>query len=180
MTKLSIAVLLIVSIAALGFAQEPAAPKPGPEHKKIEAFAGKWNFTGKAEPGPMGGGGAVTFTETCEMFEGGFALVCHSEGKSPMGPSKAMSIMTYDTEKKAYTYYAVENGFPPFLAIGQSADGKTWNWKTETKMGDKSMMTQVTVTLVSPTSQTFEMKMSMDGGKTWTPGVTGKSTKATS
>ena len=63
MTKLSIAVLLIVSIAALGFAQEPAAPKPGPEHKKIEAFAGKWNFTGKAEPGPMGGGGAVTFTD---------------------------------------------------------------------------------------------------------------------
>jgi hypothetical protein len=167
-------------MAALGFAQEPAAPKPGPEHKKIEAFAGKWNFAGKAEAGPMGGGGAVTFTETCEMFEGGFALVCHSEGKSPMGPSKAMSIMTYDAEKKAYTYYAVENGFPPFLAIGQTADGKTWNWKTETKMGDKSMMTQVTVTLVSPTSQTFEMKMSMDGGKTWTPGVTGKSTKATS
>jgi hypothetical protein len=180
MTKLLTAVLLIVSVAVIGFAQEPAAPKPGPEHKKIEAFAGKWNFSGKAESGPMGEGGPVTFTENCEMFQGGFALVCHAEGKNPMGSTKSMSIMSYDSEKKAYTYYAVESGWPPFQATGQSSDGKTWSWKTETKMGEKTMLTQVTVTLVSPTSQTFEMKMSTDGGKTWTPGMSGKSTKATS
>ncbi len=162
-----------------GLAQEPQMPAPGPEHKAISAFAGRWNFEGKAEAGPMGPGGPVTFTETCEMFEGGFALVCRSEGKSPMGPTKALSIMTYDTQKKAYTYYAVDSGFPPFMATGKNAKN-AWNWETETKMGDQTMKTAVTVTLTSPTSQTFEMKMSMDGGKTWVTGVSGKSTKVSS
>jgi hypothetical protein len=168
--------LALVLVSAVAFAQEPPAPAPGPEHKAISAFAGKWSFEGKTEAGPMGPGGPVTFTETCEMFQGGFALVCRSEGKNPMGPTKSLSILTYDIEKKAYTYYAVEADWPPFSATGKT-DGKVWNWLTETKMGNQTMTTAVTVTLTSPTSQTFDMKMSMDGGKTWSPGMSGKSTK---
>lgn len=171
--------VLLVSTAALSLAQEPQVPKPGPEHKAITAFAGKWSFEGTLQEGSMGPGGPVTFTETCELFEGGFALVCRSEGKNPMGPAKSLSIMTYDTEKKAYTYYGVESGGPPFMATGKS-DGKTWDWKTTSKMGDQTMDTAVTVVLTSPTSQTFEMKMSTDGGKTWKPVMSGKSTKVTS
>jgi hypothetical protein len=160
-------------------AQEPPTPTPGPEHKALAAFAGKWSFEGKANDGPMGKGGPVTFTENCELFEGDFALVCRSEGNGPMGPSKSLAIMTYDTEKKAYIYYAVESGMPAFMATGTS-DGKVWNWKAESKWGGKTITTAVTVTLASPTSQTFEMKMSEDGGKTWTPAMSGKSTKVTS
>jgi len=169
-------VLLLTSTTAVT-AQEPQMPAAGPEHKAISAFAGKWSFEGKMNDGPMGPGGAVTFTETCEMFEGGFALVCRSEGKNPMGPTKTIAIMSYDSEKKVYTYYAVESGFPAFLATGKN-DGKVWNWETVSKMGDQTFHTAVTVTLTSPTSQTFDMKMSTDGGKTWVPGVSGKSTKS--
>ena len=154
-------------------------PAPGPEHKAVSAFAGKWNFEGKAKAGPMGPGGPITFTETCEMFQGDFALVCRSEGKNPMGPTKTLAIMSYDAEKKAYTYYAVESGFPPFMATGKNV-GKVWNWKTVSKMGGQTMNTAVTVTVTSPTSQTFEMKMSTDGGKTWLPAVSGKSTRISS
>jgi hypothetical protein len=178
---ISIPAVLMVSLATVVFAlgQEPQMPTPGPEHKAVAAFAGKWSFAGKLEPGPMGPGGPVAFTENCEMFEGGFALVCRSEGKNPMGPIKTVSIMTYDSEKKAYTYYAVESGAPAFMAMGKS-DGKTWNWKVESKMGGQTMDTAVTVVLTSPTSQTFDMKISMDGGKTWTPVMSGKSTKSAS
>jgi hypothetical protein len=42
------------------------------------------------------------------------------------------------------------------------------------------MDTAVTVVLTSPTTQTFEMKVSTDGGKTWTPVMSGKSTKSAS
>jgi Protein of unknown function (DUF1579) len=175
MTRFSVLILLTAS--TVGLAQEHKMPAPGPEHKAISAFAGKWSFEGKAEAGPMGPGGPVTFTETCEMFEGGFALVCRSEGKNPMGPTKTIAIMSYDTDKKAYTYYAVESGFPAFTATGKNV-GKAWNWETVSKMGDQTVNTAVTVTLTSPTSQTFEMKMSTDGGKTWVPAMSGKSTKA--
>ena len=175
MKKLTTLMILFASTAAVT-AQEPEMPKPGPEHKAISAFAGKWSFEGKADDGPMGPGGPVTFTETCEMFEGGFALVCRSEGKDPMGPTKAISIMSYDPEKKAYTYYAVQSGYPAFTATGKNV-GKAWNWETVSKMGDQTMNTAVTITLTSPTSQTFDLKMSTDGGKTWMPGMSGKSTK---
>ena len=169
--------LMILSATAVAvMAQEPPMPMPGPEHKAISAFAGKWSFEGKVNDGPMGPGGPVTFTETCEMFEGGFALVCRSEGKNPMGPTKAIAIMSYDPEKKVYTYYAVQSGYPAFTATGKNV-GEAWNWETVSKMGDQTMNTAVTVTLTSPTSQTFDLKMSTDGGKTWMPGMSGKSTK---
>ena len=158
-------------------AQAPQTPTPGPEHKALSAFAGKWSFEGTMNEGPMGPGGPVIFTETCEMFEGGFALVCRSEGKHPIGPVKTLSIMSYDAEKKAYTYYAVEPGMPPFMAIGKN-EGKAWNWTTESTMGGQTMKTAVTVTVPTPTSQTFDMKWSTDGGKTWLPVMSGKSTKS--
>ncbi len=175
MKRLSLLILLTASTVVL--AQQHQMPTPGPEHKAISVFAGKWTFEGKAEASPMGPGGPVTFTETCETFQGGFALVCRSEGKNPMGPVKSVAIMSYDPDKKAYTYYAVEAGMPPFMATGKN-DGKTWNWETESKMGGKVTKTAVTVTVPSPTSQTFDMKMSEDGGKTWKQVMSGKSTKS--
>lgn len=178
MRRLLAPTILLVTIATYA-AVQPPMPAPGPEHKAISAFAGKWSFVGTVNEGPMGPGGPVTFTETCEMWEGGFALVCRSEGKNPMGPIKAVAIMSYDTNRKTYTYYAVEPGMEPFMALGKN-EGKNWNWKTESKMGDQTMTTAVTVTLPNPTTQTFDMKMSMDGGKTWTPVMSGKSTKTTS
>jgi len=119
----------------------------------------------------------ISFTESCEWFEGGFALVCRSEGQGPMGPSKSLSIMTYDAGKKAYTYYGLESNAPPFMAIGQR-QGKDWRWGSEAKMGEKSMKTRVTITEISPSSYGFEMEMSTDGG-TWTRAMGGKSTKKT-
>jgi hypothetical protein len=178
MKRLATLTIPLVFAAARAMAQGEM-PKPGPEHQAMSVFAGKWSFEGKIEDGPMGPGGPTSFTEACELFEGGFALVCRSEGKNPAGPVKALAVMSYDTEKKAYTYYGVESGMPVFMATGQS-DGKTWNWKSSAKMGDQTMDTAVTVVLTSPTSQTFEMKMSTDGGKTWTSVISGKSTKSTS
>jgi hypothetical protein len=167
----------LLALAVSGRSQE--MPKPGPEHQAMGIFLGKWSFDGEAEEGLMGPGGKVTFTESCEWFEGGFALVCRTEGKNPMGPTRSLSIMSYDAEKKTYTYYAVESGFPPFLATGQH-EGKAWRWHTESSMGGQTMKTEVTITEVSPTATTLEMKASMDGGKTWAPVMQGKSTKTSS
>jgi len=175
--KKLLTVIILSASTAMVTAQEPEMPKPGPEHKAVSVFVGKWSFEGKMNDGPFGPGGAVTFTETCEPFEGGFAIVCRSEGKNPMGPTKTLSIMSYDSEKKHYTYYALESGMPAFMATGKN-EGKAWNWDVESTMGGQTMWTKVTVTVPTPTSQTFEMKMSTDGGKTWMPAMTGKSTKS--
>ena len=175
------AMLLVILVAWVGVtgvltAQE-GPPKPGPEHKRIEYFKGTWNFTGEAKASPMGPAGAVTFKEVCEMFDGGgFALVCRSDGKNPMGPAKSISIMSYDVEKKAYTYTAAETNNPVFTALGQVNNG-TWNWKTESTMGGKTMAVLVTITEKGGTAYDFKMEMAMDGG-TPTTVMEGKATKS--
>ena len=103
MSRTTLAAALVVLVAVGGAVAQEGAPKPAPEHKRLAYFAGTWNFQGEAKASPMGPGGPITFKETCELMEGGFALVCRSEGKGPMGPTKSVSIMSYDVEKKAYT-----------------------------------------------------------------------------
>ena len=124
----------------------------------------------------MGKGGPVTFKETCELMEGGFSLVCRSDGKSPMGPTRAVAIMGYDADKKAYTYTAAESNSPVFIATGQ-VQGSTWTWTLESSMGTQKLTTRVTVKENGPKSYDFTMEMSMDG-KTFQQIVAGKATKA--
>jgi len=153
-----------------------APPKPGPEHKKIAYFAGTWDFKGESKASPMGPAGPMTFKETCEIFDGGFAVVCRSEGKSPMGPTKAISIMSYDADKKAYTYTAAESNTPVFTALGQTANG-VWTWNTESKMGANTMKTRVIITEKGPSAYDFKMEMAMDAGA-FAPVAEAKVTKA--
>lgn len=169
------AAAMVFSILGASLAQE-APPKPGPEHKKISFFAGTWEFRGEAKASPMGPAGPMSFRETCELFEGGFALICRSEGKGPTGPSKALSIMSYDAEKKAYTYTGVESNVPVFTALGQS-QGDTWTWASESKMGGQVMKTRVTIKETGATSYEFRMESSMNGGP-FTPVMEGTATRA--
>ena len=101
----ALSLVTIVSLAA----QAPPAPKPGPEHERLKYFVGKWTTEGEMKPGPMGPGGKFTSTDTCEWFEGRFAVVCHSDGKMAAGPAKSIGILGYSAEEKVYTYYGVDN-----------------------------------------------------------------------
>src|SRR4029450_14144015 len=85
------------------------APKPGPEHKKLEYFAGKWTTEPEAKATPFGPAGKYTSKDDCSVFQGGFAVVCHSEGTGPMGAMKSVGILGYSGEDKVYTYYGLDN-----------------------------------------------------------------------
>src|SRR5947209_19073053 len=51
-------------------------PKPGPEVQQLGKFVGEWTTVGTVKPGPMGPGGKVTGTESCEWVSGGYAVLC--------------------------------------------------------------------------------------------------------
>lgn len=163
-------------VAAVSAAQPPAAPpKPGPEHKKIEYFAGKWAFEGEMKESPFGPAGKATGSETCEWFAGGFHLTCRSESKSPMGESKGLGIWAYDASEKVYTYYGVESGGMAVLSKG-TLEGDTWAWKNDMKMGDKTVKSRYTVKQVSPDVYHFKWETSLDGAS-WTLVQEGKGTR---
>ena len=156
--------IVFVAMATLGvvvpsmLAAQMPMPTAGPEHKRMNYFVGTWTFTGTAKDTPMGKGGPITLKETCELMDGGFAVVCRSDGKGPTGPQKAVSIMSYDAEKKAYSFTAAESNMPVFTASGQ-VTGPTWTWTTQAS----GMTMRVTVTEKDPKAYDFVMEMSMDG-----------------
>ena len=162
-------------LAAAASAQMPSAPKPGPELKKLDYFAGTWTTDGDIKPGPMGPGGKFGGTDHVQWMDGGYFLVTHSEFKSAMGNGTETSYMGYDSNDKVYTYDS-------FNSLGESdhskgtVDGDTWTWNSEEKMGGQTMKGRFTVKVVSATVYNFKFEMSPDGS-TWTTVMDGKATK---
>lgn len=165
---------VVLQLAAI--AQTPA--KPGPEHQRLGYFVGKWTAEGEAKPGPFGPGGKITSVDSCEWFDGHFAVICRSEGKSPMGPSKSIGILGYNTEEKVYTYYATDNSNMNMASVPRgTVQGDTWTYNDEGTMGGKKFKTRVTIKEVSPTAYTFNMDLQGPDGK-WIPMVETRNTKS--
>jgi len=163
---------LLLALAAVA---QMEAPKPGPEHKKLDMFAGSWALEGDMKPGPMGPGGKMTETEKCDWMQGGFYVVCHSDFKSSMGDGAGLSIMGYSSDDKAYTYREF-NSWGEFDDSKGALDGDTWTWTSDEKMGGMTMKGRFTMKILSSTSYNFTFEMSQDGAK-WTTVMDGKATK---
>ena len=158
-------------------AQAPQAPKPTAEHQRLGYFAGNWTGTGEMKPGPMGPGGNVVSKESCEWFEGRFALVCRSEMTTGGVPMKGVAIMSYSPDEKVYTYYGTDSmGMTMMAAARGTLKGDTWAYTDESMMGGQKMATRVTIKEASPTSYTFSMEMAGPDGK-FAPVMTTTNTK---
>jgi len=165
---------LLLAAAALA---QMEMPKPGPEHKKLDIFAGSWTLDADLKPGPMGPGGKVNETEKCDWMEGNFFLACQIDYKSAaMGNGSGASYMGYSNDDKAYTYREFNSWGESTDARG-TVDGDTWTWTSEEKMGGMTTKGRFTVKILSPTSYSFSYEMSQDGTK-WTLIMDGKATKA--
>jgi hypothetical protein len=156
--------------------QESKMPKPGPEHKRIAYLAGHWTSEGDMKPGPFGPGGKFTTTDHNEWFPGGFFLVIHSTGTSPMGTMQEMAIIGYDAAEKVYTYDGFSNMGEHEVSKG-TIEGDTWTWISEEKVEGKTIKGRYIMKEISPASYTFKYDYSMDGS-TWTNAMEGKATKA--
>jgi Protein of unknown function (DUF1579) len=168
---------LSLAVAPAAFAQG-AAPAPGPEHKKLGFFVGKWNVEGELKAGPMGPGGKYTASDTCEWFEGGFSVICRSEGKMPTGPAKSIGILSYSSEEKVYTYYGTDNSGMTMASVPKGTrTGDTWTYNDEGLMGGQKVKSRVVIKEVSPKEYTFRMEFAGPDGK-WMPVMEAKNTKA--
>jgi hypothetical protein len=162
---------------SLVFAAGQPAPTPGPEHKKLGYFVGKWTTEGEIKASPMGPAGKVASTDDCQWFDGGFAVICRSTGKTPAGPSKSVGIMGYSTEEKVYTYYGVDNSAMAMTNVPRgTVNGDTWTYTDESLMGGQKVKSRVTIKTLSPTAYTFTMEIQGPDGK-WAPMMEAKSTK---
>jgi len=167
-------VMLLLGIALLARAQMER-PKPAPELKKLDYFAGTWTAEGDIKPGPMGPGGKFTGTNHVQWMDGTFFLVTHSEFNGAMGKGTETAYMGYDGNDKMYTYDSFNSLGEADHAKG-NVDGDTWTWQSETRMGPQTIKGRLTIKVLSATAYNFKFEMSPDG-TTWNTVLEGKDTK---
>lgn len=172
-TRSSVAVILICGFTAqLLLAQAPPAPpKPGPEHKKLEYFVGKWTVEGEIKANEFVGASKLVSSETCTLGPGGFYVECRAEGQLPT----RLAILAYDSHAKVYTSYYANSGGLVGTATG-SVSGNTWTWMVEDKFAGKAIKGRTTITMSSPTQYTSKYEMADEKGG-YTTIVEGKATK---
>jgi uncharacterized protein DUF1579 len=167
------AAVLLLAAAALAQMQ---MPKPGPEHKKLDAFEGSWTLEGDMKASPMGPAGKMTETEKCERMEGGFFVLCHVQFVSKaMGNGSGISVLGYSNDDKVYTYRAF-NSWGEFENAKGTWDGDTITWSSDDKMGGTTVKGRFTMKFTTPTTYDFSYATSQDGAN-WTTFMDGKATK---
>lgn len=171
-TRSWVVVILICGFTSLLLAQAPPAPpKPGPEHKKLEYFIGKWTVESEIKANEFVRGGKTAYTDTCTLGPGGFYVECLAEGQLPT----RLAIMAYDSHAKVYTSYYANSGGLVGTATG-SVDGNTWTWMVEDKFAGKAIKGRTTITIISPTQYTAKYEMADEKGG-YTTILEGKATK---
>ena len=171
-TLMCTALLLGVALSARAQMEKP---KPAPELKKLDYFAGTWIAEGSIKPGPMGPGGKFTGTNHVQWMDGAFFLVTHSEFNGAIGKGTETAYMGYDSNEKIYTYDSFNSLGEADHAKG-NVDGDTWIWQSETRMGPQSIKGRLTIKVLSATAYDFKFETSPDG-TTWNTLLEGKDTR---
>jgi hypothetical protein len=86
-----------------GARAEAPAPVPGPEHKKLEAFVGKWALEGVGREDPAAPESKVVGTIEARWILGGFFVEFNHQWTANGRTSRALEVVGYDPEKKRYT-----------------------------------------------------------------------------
>ena len=170
---LLIAVLLVIALRA----QAPEGPpKPGADHDKLAFFVGKWSSEGEAKATSFGPSGKYSATETCEWFNGKFAVVCKTEGTMMGGKLNSMSILSYDSYGKSYVYFETNNWGENVFSRGK-IEGDTWTWTNDSPMGgDKTMHGRFTMKQTSNDAANYKFEMAF-GSDPLTLVMEGKQTR---
>lgn len=173
MKRLIAPAVAVVLLAVPAAAQEAA--KPGPQHARIGYFAGTWQFEGESKPSPMGPGGKMTGTSTCEWFAGGFQLVCGGDMTGPRGPGKDGGVWAWDPVKSEYTYFGYSSFGDAFYVTG-TVSGRVWTWNAEMPVEGATMKMRATFTEEPPAAYAFRLEFSADGA-TWMVVEEGRATR---
>jgi hypothetical protein len=155
--------LTLMNGITVGGQQPVGTLQPSPEHKKLAAFVGTWRDEAEVKPGPVGPGGKMSLTETCDWFTGGFSIVCHTEATGFMGDLQTLSVLSYDTAEKLYRFYEFNSVGWSSTAKG-TVDGDTWTFDGESKMGGKLIKSRFTIKMPSPDSAVMKSEVSVEGG----------------
>ena len=160
---------IVFCLAPALMAQEApyAAPKPGPEMAKLQAFVGTWDVEEVIEPGAMGPGGKGHGVSQITLGPGGFSLhirYTSTDSKGPMAGFKGEGYLLWDGEAKTYRQTWVDS-MAPMLALATCHwEGDEFVSVTEGTMMGKPFKSIDRFTKITPKGYVMITEASMDGG----------------
>lgn len=153
----------------LACAQAVDQPKPGPELKRLEALAGKWQYEGEGFDSPFGPASSFKGTSVSRMVLGGFFLETREEDRGDNGYLfQGTYLKGFDTSKKCFFHQGYENdGTVTFSEI--KVDGRAWSFTGERlDAKGKAWKTRSVQTYAADgRSGTFVTEYLAEDGTTW-------------
>jgi Protein of unknown function (DUF1579) len=113
----------LVLVPAVGVAQ------PGPEHKKLDAFVGRWRIDLDVKATATTTVGKASGTEDCEWFAN-LHVVCRTEATGAGGLYRSMRTLSYVPMTKSYASYTIDSLGYAVLTFGRAVGG-TWTFSSE-------------------------------------------------
>ncbi len=169
---------MMLLFAVVAQAQTPA-PKPGPEHKKLEIWIGDWTFEEEGSATPFGPAGKASGRSTAKWILGGFFVEFRVEWKGTAGPMQAIEIDGYDPVTKKYTWnnFASDGGVQAFT---YAIEGNTVSYSGTQVIGGKQVKARGTITFAPDFMSNVEKREISIDGKAWMPALEVKATKVKS
>jgi hypothetical protein len=109
---------------------EHVAPKPGPEHTRLEVFIGKWINEGETVAVPAAPSSKIVTSDVYEWIPGRFAVLHTAYGRIGDLDVGGVEILGYDAESGQYTSHFFDSQGHVTVDELIYDDGK-WIWSGE-------------------------------------------------
>jgi Protein of unknown function (DUF1579) len=141
---------------------EHEAPKPGPEHARLEVFIGKWINEGETVPQGDDPAAKILTSDVYEWIPGGFAVLHTAYGRLGDLDVGGVEIIGYDSERGNYTSHFFDSQGHVTVDDLLYEDGK-WIWKGE--------RTRTTSTLIDGGKVQHSLHEQSEDGIEWRPSM---------
>ena len=171
---------LMALLSALALQAQTPAPKPGPEHQKLNIWVGDWTFEGEAQATPLGPAGRFAGKSTVRPILNGFFVEFRGESKGPKDPGgtfRSIEVDGYDAVNKRYTWNDFGNDGSA-NSVTYTIDGTTVTYSGTALSGEKQYKIRGTVVFTPDFMSNVEKREVSADGQTWMPVFEGKFVKS--
>lgn len=173
----AIVLSMAVLVGAAALTAQTPAPKPGPEHKKLEIWVGNWTYETVNKATPYQPAGKVSGTAKVRPTLDGFFLEWRGAEKGPAGDSRWIEIDGYDALAKKFFWNSFSSD-GSFDTVTYTIEADTVNYSGTKFMGEKQLKIKGNVVFASDHKSWVEKRDVSADGKTWVPSSETKMTKA--
>lgn len=166
MKLLAVLALCGLTVGVSASSSQPGPATPGPDVKRMAAFAGTWLYEGTCEATPIGPAAKVSGSQTGKMIMGGFVLQWTGQESGAFGGVQWGETDVYDTSTRSYTLLGYQNDGTTWTG-SFSISGSTWKSTTTTIFKGAKYSTRSEMVLAADgKTATWRADLSADG-RTW-------------